>query len=81
MLGKRLQGYNPVNGVGAKHAELTLVISAEVNLAAATFGGAGQSYLVNGAYALAIFVFKQNNRLSRHGRREAKVGKLNYLAA
>ena len=78
---QRLQCYDPVNAVGAKHTELTLVISAKINLATVAFRSAGQSDLVNGAHTLAVLVFKQDNRLSRHGCRKAKVGKLNNFAA
>jgi hypothetical protein len=78
---QRLQGYDSMNAIGAKHAKLTLVVPTEIDLATAALRGAGQRNLVNGAHTLAIFIFKKNNRLSSHGRREAKVGKFNNLAA
>ncbi len=80
-IGERLECYDTVNAIGAKNTELSFVVPAKINLATAALGGTGQRYLVNGAHALAVFVFKQNNRLSRHGRRKTKVGKFNDLAA
>jgi hypothetical protein len=76
-----LQRYDAVNTIGAKNTELSFVISAKINLATAALGGAGQRHLMNRAHSLAVFVFKQNNRLSCHRRRKTKVGKLNNLAA
>jgi hypothetical protein len=70
-----------MNTVGAKYAELALVVAAEVYQATATFAGAREGHLMDRSHTLAIFIFKQYDRLAGHGSREPKVGELDDLAA
>jgi hypothetical protein len=76
-----LQCYHPVNTIRAKDTEFAFVVAAEIDLATAPFGGAGQGHLVNRPHTLAIFIFKEDDRLAGHGSRETEVSKLDDLAA
>jgi hypothetical protein len=69
-----------MNAICAKNAELALVITAEVDQAAATLAGACQRHLVDRSDALPVFILEQYNRLARHRRGQAKIRKLNYVA-
>ncbi len=69
-----------MNAICPKDAELALVISTEVDLAATPLASAGQGYLVNGSLAATIFILKQDKRLTGHGRRQTKLGKLDNFA-
>ena len=53
-----------MNAVGAENTEFAFVVTAKVDHAPTAFAGTGQSDLVDGSYALLVFVFEHNNRRS-----------------
>jgi hypothetical protein len=63
---KFLKSNNPVNAIRPEDAELALVIAAKVDQATTTPACAGQRHLVDRTDALAILVFEQHDRLTRH---------------
>jgi hypothetical protein len=63
---KLLKSNNPVNAIRPEDAELALVIAAKVDQATTTPACAGQRHLVDRPDALAILVFEQHDRLTRH---------------
>ena len=63
---KILESDNPVNAIRPEDAELALVIAAEVDETTTPPAGAGQRHLVDRTDALAILVFEQHDRLTRH---------------
>jgi len=69
-----------VNAVRPENAELALVVTTKVNEAAATLAGARQGYLVDGPNAELVLVLEQDQGLTRHRSREAKVRELDDLA-
>jgi hypothetical protein len=77
----RLECNNAMNEISAEDAELTLVVAAEIDEAAAALAGTGQGHLVNRSHARPIFILKQNHGLTRHRGGETKVSKLDDFAA
>jgi hypothetical protein len=75
-----LERNHPVNAVRPENAELALVVTTKVNEAAATLAGARQGYLVDGPNAELVLVLEQDQGLTRHRSREAKVRELDDLA-
>jgi len=80
VLAKCLERHDPMNTVCAEDAELAFIVAAEIDQAAAALAGAGQRYLVDGANALPIFIFKQHHRLAGHRCGQAQIGELDNLA-
>ncbi len=68
---KDLESDNPVNTIRAEDAELALVIAAKIDQTTATPAGAGQCHLVDRSNALAVFILKQHDGLTRHRCRQA----------
>ena len=79
LLRHNLEGNDPVNTVSPENAELTFVVTAEIDTAATPLTGAGERHLVNGPDAKAVFVFEQHHRLARHRHGQAKSGKFNQF--
>jgi hypothetical protein len=63
---KILESDNPVNAIRPEDAELALVIAAKVDQATTAPACTGQRHLVDRTDALAILVFEQHDRLTRH---------------
>jgi hypothetical protein len=76
-----LQGYNPVNAICPEDAELALVIAAKVDQTPTATARAGQRDLMDRTYALAILVFEEHERLTRHRGRQAQVFECNHVTA
>ena len=69
-----------MNTIRAEDAEFALVIAAKIDQTTATPAGAGQCHLVDRSNALAVFILKQHDGLTRHRCRQAKIRELDHLA-
>ena len=68
---ENLESYNPMNAIRPEDAELALVIAAKIDQATTAAARAGQRHLVDRTDALAVLVFEQHDRLTRHRCRQA----------
>jgi hypothetical protein len=66
-----LESDNPVDTICAEDTEFSLIVAAKIDQTATTPAGARQRHLVDRSNTLPVFIFKQHDRLTRHGCRQA----------